>query len=181
MLLSNPEKLILLMLSEIYDKLKVKGEFDTKFIRKAIFSENTWALSEQLPGVVGSASEVAPPHVQEVREILGMWVAIERAFAACDEDERKMVTKGAGLAKSSFKFIGFDGNNEGEHKNAASFLVDRMEQYQEFEGRSLNSHSPALDGYRRMLAVYESIRSAHDFDELSASHLVDIMKARRAR
>ena len=45
MKLTNPEKLILVMLSEIYEKLGIQGETDTKFLLNAIYEGHTWALS----------------------------------------------------------------------------------------------------------------------------------------
>ena len=42
------DKLIILMLTEIYDHLKVQGETDTAFLRNAIFGGHNWALRFRL-------------------------------------------------------------------------------------------------------------------------------------
>ena len=65
MKLTNAEKLILLMLSDIYEKLGLDG-ININLLRSAIYTENTWALDWEMPGVVGSDSEPLPTHVREV-------------------------------------------------------------------------------------------------------------------
>ena len=40
--LSDGEKLILLMLCELQEKLNIKSETDTKLVKEAIFSGNVW-------------------------------------------------------------------------------------------------------------------------------------------
>jgi hypothetical protein len=45
MKLTDSEKLTLIMLCEIYEKLGIKGELDSKFVKEAIFSGNTWGSS----------------------------------------------------------------------------------------------------------------------------------------
>ena len=44
MKLTNPEKLILIMLSEIYKKLDIQDGIDPKFVESAIYSDNTWGF-----------------------------------------------------------------------------------------------------------------------------------------
>jgi len=42
--LSNAERLVLIMLSDLYKKLGVKGEIDPDFVQSAIFSSNLWGF-----------------------------------------------------------------------------------------------------------------------------------------
>jgi hypothetical protein len=44
MKLSDGEKLILLMLSEVFEKLKVEGSIDPALVKNAIFHDHPWAL-----------------------------------------------------------------------------------------------------------------------------------------
>lgn len=44
MKLSNSERLILVMLSDLYKKLGVKGAVDPDFVQSAIYSGNPWGL-----------------------------------------------------------------------------------------------------------------------------------------
>jgi hypothetical protein len=41
--LTNPEKLVLVMLAEIHEALKIKNGVDTKLLKNAIYRDNTWA------------------------------------------------------------------------------------------------------------------------------------------
>jgi hypothetical protein len=45
------EKLILVMLCELYHELKVKGDIDAKFVKSAINSGNLWGLKSRYHGV----------------------------------------------------------------------------------------------------------------------------------
>ena len=44
MKLSNGERLILIMVSEIYEKLDIKGEINPALVRDAIYGDKLWAL-----------------------------------------------------------------------------------------------------------------------------------------
>ena len=44
MKLTDPEKLILIMLTEIHEKLKIENGIDSKFVQEAIYSDNTWTM-----------------------------------------------------------------------------------------------------------------------------------------
>src|ERR1700735_20135 len=104
--LTNPEKLILLMLSEIYEKLNL-DQVDTKLLRSAIYSENTWALDWEMPGVVGSDSEPTPPFVRQVVNYLDMWTFLEEAYARFDSAAREQIEKEAEPFGKHVRFPGF--------------------------------------------------------------------------
>lgn len=155
MKLTNPEKLILSMLASLHERLEIEPE-TAKLISDAIHSDNTWALSWQLPGIVGDNSDPNPPAVQEVVNYLDMWGFIEDGVAALSPDARAALDAAALGAKG---FPGFDGNNESEHFSIARFLVGPMRRFARFAGRDLNSHHPTLHRYAAMYAVFEPIRS----------------------
>jgi uncharacterized protein len=46
--LTNPERLILVMLAEIYGHLDIKRQVDPAFLKEAISTGNTWGISPQL-------------------------------------------------------------------------------------------------------------------------------------
>ena len=64
--LSFGEKLILIMLSEIHEKLKIEDGIEPRFVQHAIFTEAAWSLTWKYPGLVGSGRASTPPHVREV-------------------------------------------------------------------------------------------------------------------
>ncbi|MCD8497657.1 MAG: hypothetical protein LRZ85_05960 [Alphaproteobacteria bacterium] len=49
--LDDGSKLILVMLSELYEKMNVKGEIEPSFIKSVIYDGQYWALKWQYPGI----------------------------------------------------------------------------------------------------------------------------------
>jgi hypothetical protein len=179
MKLTNPEKLILTMLSEIHEKLGIQDGVNTKLLTRAISSNNTWALSWEMPGIVGDTREPAPPEVKEVLDILGMWSFMEEAYEKFDATEKATVKADADPFGNHVRFAGFDGNNETELLSIAEFLIEDMGRFSRFKGRDLNSHSPSIDSYGRMLAIFERIRPTLIGHGLSAEQVVEILSAKR--
>lgn len=175
MKITDGEKLILLMLSELYDKLEVNGEVEPDFIRSAIFSNNTWSIPWKYVGIPFEEQET-PEIVKEVLDILDMWSMIERSYANLSEASKQFVDKEAAPFGKDPMFRGFDGNNESEYLGTASFLVNDLDRFEEFKGRDFNSHCPSIDTYNRMLTVFKPILKKLRSRPLSAQELVDIIK-----
>lgn len=174
MKLTDGEKLILMMLSEIHEALKIKNGVDSKFVRSAILSGNLWGLKWGLPGIF-HGSEPTPEVVTEVCEILDMWSLIERSYRGLSPEDTTLIEKEAAPLGKHVRFTGFDGNNEAEYINVAGFLVDELERFSEFKGRDLNSHMPSLDAHRRMLTVFKPMRTSSN---LTATEIIAILKHR---
>ncbi len=175
MKITDGEKLILLMLSELYDKLEVDGEVEPDFVRSAIFSDNLWSIPWKYPGIPFEEQET-PEIVKEVIEILDMWSFIEHCYEKLTDDEKAYLEKAADPFGKDPKFKGFDGNNEPEYMGAASFMINDLNRFEEFKGRYLNSHCPSIDTYRRMLSVFEPIRNNLNFKPLSVEDLAATLK-----
>ncbi len=179
MKLSNPEKLILLMLSDIYDKLDLL-DVDTNLLRSAIHSENTWALDWEMPGVVGSEGEPTPPLVHDVINYLEMWSLLEEAYSSFDEQTKDRVAHEAEPFGRHVRFPGFDGNNEGDVFSIARILVNDMGRFSRFKGRDLNSHAPLLATYARMYEVFSSLRTSLTANRtLSPEQVISVLQAIR--
>lgn len=176
--LSAGEKLILLMLCDVYDHLKVKGETETKLIKEAIFSGNLWGLGWQMTGVF-QGSETPPEVVSETVHVLGMWQRLEQSFKNLKSSDKEWLARAAEPFGEDVRFHGFDGNNEGNHISAAHFLVDYLDRFQEFKGRDLNAHMPTLEAYRRMLNVFEPILQQVTNRDFSAAQIAEVLKAWR--
>lgn len=177
MKITDGEKLILLMLSELYDKLGVEGEVEPDFIRSAIFSNNTWSIPWKYVGIPFEEQET-PEVVKEVLDVLDMWSMIERSYESLSNESKEFVEKEASPFGKDPKFPGFDGNNETEYMGTASFLVNDLDRFEEFKGRNFNSHCPSIDSYRRMLSVFKPLLQSLNFQPLSAQNIVDILKER---
>lgn len=177
MKLTSAEKLTLVMLSEVYEKLGINGEVDPDFVKSAIFSENTWALTMGMPGIVGDERDETPPNVRFVMEVMDMWESVELSIRNLDDKQREDLDRRAAPYGSSSKFEGFDGNNEGELGSIARFLVEKMNRFADFAGRSFNSHVPSVEGYKRMMEVHRPLEGS--WGHLSVDELVNVLMAKR--
>lgn len=180
MKLTNSEKLILIMLSEVYEKLGIddKSGIDPKFVQSAIYSGNTWGFEWKYSGVFDS-SEPSPPEVNEVVNYLDMWSFIEEAFEDLGEDGKTELEDKAAPFGKNVLFPGFDGNNEPEYLGITRFLTEDLDRFTRFKGRELNSHTPSVATYRRMYQIFEPIRRTLLDRRLSVDELTVILRAKR--
>lgn len=177
--LTDPEKLILIMLTEIYEHLKIKNEIDPKFVQSAIYSGNAWGLTWKYPGIFGGGRSETPALVDDVVDILDMWSLIEFSHGKLSPEEKTLVEKEAEPFGKA-KFSGFDGNNDSERMGIARFLIDDLERFPSFKGRELNSHYiDSTEGYHRMLKVFLPLRSSLADRTLTAPEIISILKEQR--
>jgi len=175
---TNAEKLIVTMLADLHEKLEIET-VDTRLIKQAIYSNNTWALSWELPVMVGDSSEPTPPEVILVADILDMWSFIEKAYERFNETEKSSLQAKASLLGNQIEFVGFDGNNESQYMSIANFLIKEMKRFTRFADRELNSHCPVIDSYRRMLREFLLIRPKLIDRSLSVDEMAKVLSARR--
>lgn len=177
MKITDGEKLILLMLSELYEKMGVDGEIDPEFIKSAIFRDQLWGIPWKYSGIPFEDQET-PEIVKEVVDILDMWSFIEYGYQELTAEEKAQLEVDADPFGKEPKFQGFDGNNETEYMSVASFIVNDLDRFEKFKGRSMNSHMPSIESYKRMLSVFEPMRRNLISGRLSLSSLTAILKAR---
>lgn len=175
MKVTDSEKLILVMLSELYDAIGVNGEIDPDFIRSAVLDDKTWSIPWKYPGINFSENDT-PTIVKEVLDILDMWSVIEESYEFLSENEKEYVANKAEPFGKDPKFRGFDGNNESEYMSTASFLINKLDRFEEFKGRNLNSHMHVVEVYQRMLPTFEKIRENTGFP-FNAAQIVEVLKA----
>ena len=176
--ISDGEKLIMMMLRDLYKHQNVDGDIDTDFIQDALIGGHYWGLQWQYGGLLHDHAD-DPAIVSETIEILEMWYFIEGGYKELSEKDRDRIKKEAHLA-SDISFHGFDGNNETKHFIVAKFLVNKLERFDIFNDRrrDLNSHSPSIEIYRRMLSVYRDMRGAISFVNPTAEQIIHLMNAR---
>jgi uncharacterized protein len=172
--LGDGEKLIIIMLCQLLDQMKAKGEIDPSFVEDVVYGGHYWALDWKHEGLF-HRYEDAPSVVTQVVDILDMWRFIERAFGSLSKKNRARVE--AEAKSLHLDFAGFDEKHEGEHVRVARFLIEKLGRFTEFKGRDLNSHIPVLTRYTRMLSVFEPMRKALIGRELSADEIVEILQA----
>ena len=168
--LSNGEKLILMMLADIYKHLEIQGDIDPDFVTEVVTSGHTWALEWQYPGIF-EATETPTAVVDETADILEMWDNLQYSYDHLSDADKAQVTTKAPYGNVTFR--GFDGNNESEYLGVARLLTNRLERFTRYAGRDLNSHNRSLETYRRMWSAYEPLRS--HANTLTAMEIITIL------
>jgi uncharacterized protein len=175
MQLSDGEKLILVMLSEVYKHLKIKGEIDPDLVLTSIFSDKAWGLKWEYGGLFNNQEDNIPV-VEETVDILNMYRLLTSSFEKLSEPEKKRVEAEVDVFKDYVKFQGFDANND-EHYGVVSYLVKDLRRFEELKDTYLNSHSIAtLTTYRNMLQVFNTMGPTYPRDGLSADQIIQILK-----
>jgi hypothetical protein len=179
---SDGEKLIAMMLGDLIKKLDVEVETNVDFVQKVILGGHYWALGWEMPSIFHSHVD-RQSRVRFVVDVLDMWSFLEEAFEKFGKEDRKRLVAEAGPLGEHITFAGFDGNNEAEYFSIARFLVDDLKRFSRFRKghRDLNSHHPTLEGYGRMLRVFEPIRKSLVGRGLSVDDVIAILNSRRAK
>lgn len=174
---SDGEKLLLLMMRDMYSHLKLKtGEIDPDFVAEVIYGGHYWAPKWDMPGLYHD-HEDDPSHVRFVVDVLDMWSFIEEGYSKLDKKEKARVEAEVGPLGKHVQFIGFDGNNESEYMGIARFLIDKMDRFGSFKKRDMNSHVPRVGAYGRMYRVFEPMRTGLVGTGLSANQIIAILQA----
>jgi uncharacterized protein YfbU (UPF0304 family) len=176
MKLSDGEKLILLMLADISKRIEIKGEYDPDFISGTIYDDHLWGFRSQYSGIPFEKQD-SPPEVSETVDILYMWHFLEDSHKELSAADKTKVEKEAEPFGKYVQFPGFDANNE-EHYGIATYLIDRLGRFQFLKGRDINSHSPSIEGYRRMYNMFDPMRPSLGRKLLSADDIIQILGAR---
>ena len=179
---NNQQKLIITLLTEIHANLKITDGLDPEFVQRVVNEGHGWALSWKYDGMF-NGSDDSPESVKYVADVLEMWSFLEGSYKELDENDQKVLAEKADPFGTHVKFQGFDGNNESEYRSIARIFVNDLDRWSEFEGRDLNSHSPTTDVYRRMLPVFDEIRSKqmsnHDFVFFGVEELAAVLNSQR--
>src|ERR1700752_5189007 len=93
--LSDGEKLIIVMLCDIYKALNLKGVVDPDFVSSSIVGGNFKELKWGMQGIFHD-HEDRERAATEVGEILDMWSAIERGYKRLTAEEKRQVEAEAG-------------------------------------------------------------------------------------
>ena len=152
---SDGEKLIALMLCELYKHLRMKGEIAPTFVEAAIHQGHLWALAWEYSGIFhGHESNKATIH--EVINILDMWAFIERGYSKLSSRDKDRIEADASSYGKHVVFSGFDGNSESEHLSVAGFLINETRAVFRVQGPRPQL---ALPGHKRLSADVEGVRA----------------------
>jgi uncharacterized protein YfbU (UPF0304 family) len=158
--LDKPQMLTIWLLTEVLKHTKGYDDPKTvKLIQQAIYGGHLWALDWEMTGVLHDHRDNRD-NVSVVVDILDVWDFVEEAWAKFDEKDRERIAREVGPWAKEPKFLGFDGNNETEYLGIADFLVNQLDRFRRFKGRSMNSHMPTVARYRNMAANFEMVRAS---------------------
>ena len=174
--ISHGERLTLVMLRDLYKHLEVKGEIDPDFVEAAIGGGHHWGLAWEYEGLFQDDVD-REEVVNEVTDVLTMWYLIEASLDCLSDERKRELEQATGRRGRNVKFRGFDGNNEYKHLGIARFLIENLGRFATFKGRDLNSHSPSIGRYRRMLEAFKPMKQTLVGRELSISEIVDLLMA----
>ena len=172
--LSDGEKLILLMLSDLQQAQSINDSVNPEFIKAAIYYDCLWGLSWEYPGIPFS-NRTTPPIVTWVTDILQMWTVIETSFTKLSAEDKQRVEKEAHPFGTDPRFTGFEVENEAEELKILTFLVNYLNRFLNFKGRDFTSSIPLSGRYRRMYEVYEPMLPGLRKNRLSADQLIEIL------
>ncbi len=172
---SVSEKLIIAMLCELYRHLEMDGGLNSRIIEEASSGGHPWALRWEYPPLF-EGTVVEEDTALEVADILEMWWTIELSYDRLSKEEQVKLETNAGITRENTQFRGFDGNEESTHYHVARVLICVMERFQFFKERGLNSHSPSLPRYRKILARYKPMKQQNRMGDLTSEQIAEIIR-----
>lgn len=127
------------------------------------------------PKVFNTLYEEVPISVyNEISDIMKMYGRINDSVRLLTDEEKNS------LDLSALEFEGFDEDN-GMYYYMMSYLVDRMDEHEEYKGKQLKSHnSSCMVKYNRMLSVFSEYEKTDKF-QYSARDLqkfIDLVDAK---
>lgn len=168
MKLSDGERLIVVMLAEVMQALKLNNEVDPSLVLTLASRRADWAIQHKYQSLFAEG-ESTDPEVQETIDILWMWGIVEDSLSKLTGIE---ATEANSWPMTEFR--GFDGNND-RHFGIASILINELNEFSQFKGRYLNSHSSGtLPRYREMYKKFYGYIETDQASPLSFEALRDI-------
>jgi uncharacterized protein YfbU (UPF0304 family) len=169
---TSAERLILVMLCEIYKKLGIDGDIDPEFVLNTLYSGQHWGFEWKYDNLL-RAEGADEKTVDETSDFLDMWYILETSFENLPKEDKERVQNGNILTRDGVKFPGFDLNND-PHFGVARYLIEDMKRFDHFKDRYLNSHSQNLGRHRRMYEKFDPIRAELHSRGLSADEILHI-------
>src|SRR5450631_3137193 len=107
--LSDGERLILLMLGDLYKTLGVEGEIDGEFVQQSILSDQLWGLHHKYQGLLPGHTDY-PAEVSEVFDVFDMYRLLGAHYGYLSPEDKKRVDEANPFHE--IKFPGFDSHEE---------------------------------------------------------------------
>jgi uncharacterized protein len=174
--ITDGEKLIILLLTDISKRLKDDPQIDPNFIEQTIYSNQLWGFEWEFSGIPFERSDT-PPLVSETVDILEMFSLTMHHFGKLAPEQQQEIRDGLGYASHGLdNFPGFDGNND-PHFGIARYLVEDLKRFKDLPGATNNSHTQtSLPRYRKMLQTYLPMRDKLGFGKFTKEDVIAIFK-----
>jgi uncharacterized protein YfbU (UPF0304 family) len=164
--LSKKERLFLINQYRILTLLDEEGEAD--YYRKCIrilesgYEFHYYVLDQFIDDPMTAEES------HEILDTLSMFQVLKDSYERLEGK--------SGIEEWHIKFIGFDGNYETGEMGYVGFLAKHDDRFTDIIDRdSLNSHSPTLDRYRKMLAHFQ--RNFPDSRILTKEQILEVASA----
>jgi len=178
MIVTDAERLILLMLSDLHDSAGI-DKINTRLLRSAISTNNTWAINWEIPDLGVELSDT-PQEVVDVANYMFMWSILEDTWHYFPENIKERISENVQINKT-LRFPGFHSTAEKRLYGIAKLFVDDMGRFERHKGRDLNSHTPMEEQYKKMYSTFERFVAPDDFSPtLTPENFIDIFKATAA-
>lgn len=175
MIITDAERLILLMLSDLHESAGI-DKINTKLLRSAISTNNTWAINWEIPDL-GLELGDTPREAIDVANYMFMWSVLEDTWHYFSEAIKERILEKVQISKT-LKFPGFHSTAEKRLYGIAKLFVDDMGRFERHKGRDLNSHTPMKEQYKKMYSKFESLVEPDDFSPtLTPENFIDIFSA----
>ena len=172
--ISDGEKLLMMMLRDLYKHQDVKGQIDPDFIEDALCGGHYWGLEWEYPGLLHNNAD-DPEILSETLDILQMWHLIESGYKTLSEEDQERVKEEGDPFGGQVSFYGFDGNHD-DHSSIAWFLVNKLERFKALN--VINSHTQiTIQLHRRMLQAFKNMRANLGPDGLGAEQIIALLTA----
>lgn len=175
MIVTDAEKLILLMLSDLHEAAGL-DKMNINFLRSAIITDNTWAINWEMPDLGLDLSDT-PQDAIDVVNFMHMWGVLEDTWNNISENKKENILEKVKIGKN-VRFPGFHSSAELKLYRIARLFVDDMGRFERYKGRDLNSHVPMREQYEKMYSNYQQIVGPENYSpNLTPENFVEIFTA----
>jgi uncharacterized protein len=170
MQLSQSERLILYNQYEILKQLS-KDKRDIKryeAVQTALqfgYTRNYYIFSEHI-----SESEFESAKMNFVYDVLDMFRRLGDSYDKLSPSEKERIDPNEVI------FSGFDGNNESEYSCYAAFLLKELDLYSESNRPDLNTHSPTIWKYNKMLSQLRKVTEDESYRSLTLNEIKQVIE-----
>ncbi len=171
MILSDGERLILLMLCDMQNGDPKRREIDPELVQQSIVSDQLWGLRFKYDNLLPGQYET-PPEVSEVFDILEMYNLLGDHYGYMSDGDKKRIDAESPLGEP--KFPGFDSHETGPHSGIARYIVEDLRIYKQFTN-NITSGVHTLDRFRRMLRVYLPLRDTLGSGKMTPDQMLSVL------